>query len=297
MIFLSIMAFALSSCNKETVEYRQTDGDCKFVIKTIDGKRQWGMADARDNREYIPCQYDSIFSAYGEPYNIAKLFIALKDGKMYAWTYRGDQLLDGRGFTSLVSSSQDSPHNSSVYGGPIFHEAQTDEGIMFFRLPTGITWLEIGPAEALFWGESRILCKKDGKWAVLDGRKGNHFSPITPYSYEAVISVNHKYFWVKQDGKWSAIDADGNVINPTTASRPGKRCRSKKSPVSPPTKRLASVTKIDSTTVETTLVLYRGLVMISRYRPSPLSEDTEAGISLTTGSTKNAASTTRAGSR
>ncbi len=213
MVFLSIMAFALSSCNKETVEYRQTDGDCKFVIKTIDGKRQWGMADARDNREYIPCQYDSIFSAYGEPYNIAKLFIALKDGKMYAWTYRGDQLLDGRGFTSLVSSSQDSPHNSSVYGGPIFHEAQTDEGIMFFRLPTGITWLEIGPAEALFWGESRILCKKDGKWAVLDGRKGNHFSPITPYSYEAVISVNHKYFWVKQDGKWSAIDADGNAIS------------------------------------------------------------------------------------
>ena len=57
---------------------------------------------------------------------------------------------------------------------------------------------------------------------------------------------------------------NGNVINPTTASRPGKRCRSKKSPVSPPTKRLASVTKIDSTTVETTLVLYRGLVMISR---------------------------------
>lgn len=38
-----------------------TDGDCKFVIKKVDGKRQWGMVSAWDEREYIPCQYDSIF--------------------------------------------------------------------------------------------------------------------------------------------------------------------------------------------------------------------------------------------
>ena len=40
-LLLGILAFVMSSCS--STEYRPTDGDCKFVIKKVDGKRQWGM--------------------------------------------------------------------------------------------------------------------------------------------------------------------------------------------------------------------------------------------------------------
>ena len=212
-VLLGVMSLAMCSCNSP--EYRPTDGKCSFIIKKIDGKRQWGMVSSGSGQEYIPCQYDSIFSAYGHPYHIDELFIAVKDGKMYAWTYRGKQLLNGRGFTSLVSSKYDDRlHNSSVYGGGLFNEAQTDEGIMFFHLPLGeIKWVEFGPAESVFWGSETILSKKDGKWGILWGEKSEKYlSPITPYIYDAVISVAEIYFWVKKDGKWSAIDRNNKPI-------------------------------------------------------------------------------------
>ncbi|WP_302568129.1 WG repeat-containing protein [Culturomica massiliensis] len=210
-VLLGVMSLAMCSCNSP--EYRPTDGKCSFIIKKIDGKRQWGMVSSGSGQEYIPCQYDSIFSAYGHPYHIDELFIAVKDGKMYAWTYRGKQLLNGRGFTSLVSSKYDDRlHNSSVYGGGLFNEAQTDEGIMFFYLPTGTKWVEFGPAEAVLWGGT-ILSKKNGKWGILWGKDSKKYlSPITPYIYDAVISVRGHYFWVKKDGKWSAIDLDGKPV-------------------------------------------------------------------------------------
>ncbi|CCZ08418.1 WG repeat-containing protein [Culturomica massiliensis] len=210
-VLLGIMSLALSSCNSP--EYRPTDGNCSFIIKKIDGKRQWGIVHKSGKTEYIPCQYDSIFSAYNSPYYIKDLFIGVKNGKMYALdTWRGE-LLGGRGFTSLVSSKQKAPHNKSVSGGgPLFEEAKTDEGIMFFYLPTGTKWVEFGPAEAVLWGGT-ILSKKNGKWGILWGKDSKKYlSPITPYIYDAVISVRGQYFWVKKDGKWSAIDLDGKPV-------------------------------------------------------------------------------------
>lgn len=223
LVLLSILAFAMASCQGEKVEYRPTDGDCKFVIKKIDGKRQWGMADARGDGKYmyIPCQYDSIFSAYGAPYNVGQLFIAVKDEKMYAWDFRGKSLLDGRAFASFVSNRQNPRHNSSIYGGGIFHEAQTDDGIIFFSCDHGrYIWEVFGPAEALFWQESHILFKRNGKWGIQEGKWPGvslpPMSPDVPCIYDAIISVN-KYFWVKKDGKWSAIDSEGNPIRKSTA--------------------------------------------------------------------------------
>ena len=212
-VLLGILAFAMSSCS--STEYRPTDGDCKFVIKKVDGKRQWGMVDSRNMQvEYIPCQYDSIFSVYDAPYNIKDLFVAVKDGKMYAWTYRGKQLLGGKGFTSLVSSEQKAQHNKSVYGGALFHEVQTSDGIMFFYLPLSeIDWVEFGPAECILWGNKTILYKKNEKWGILIRK---NFSEITPCIYESVINVGETYFWVKKDGKWFAIDRDNKPIRKPT---------------------------------------------------------------------------------
>jgi len=80
------------------------------------------MVSAWDEREYIPCQYDSIFSVYDAPYNIKDLFVAVKDGKMYAWTYRGKPLFDGKAITSLTSVKKKDAqlHNSDIGGGAIF---------------------------------------------------------------------------------------------------------------------------------------------------------------------------------
>lgn len=217
-IFISVLLgfLALAVCSCSSPEYRPTDGNCSFVIKKIDGKRQWGMVSSYDKREYIPCQYDSIFSAYGAPYNVKELFIAVKNGKMYAWDYRGKQLLKGKGFTSLVSSEQKAEHNNSVYGGgALFHEAQTSKGIMFFYLPLSeIDWVEFGPAEYVLWGKATILCKKNGRWGILMRK---NFSEISPCIYEAVISVGEAYFWIKKDGKWSAIGRDGKIVHKSTA--------------------------------------------------------------------------------
>lgn len=217
-IFISVLLgfLALAMCSCSSPEYRPTDGGCAFVIKKIDGKRQWGLVNNEDRyRTYIPCQYDSIFSAYGAPYYIDELFVGLKNGKMYAWDYRGVQLLGGKGFISLISSKYNEKlHNNNVVGGGIFNEALTDEGIMFFYLPTGIDWFEFGPAEAVLWGDAAVLCKRNGKWGIL---KGEDRSEIAPYIYDSIISVRGSYFWVKKDGKWSAIDRDNKPVRKSTS--------------------------------------------------------------------------------
>lgn len=207
-VLLGIWALAMCSCN--SAEYRPTDDNCAFVIKKIDGKRQWGLVENWDKeREFIPCQYDSIFSAYGPPYNITHLFIGIKDGKMYAWDDCGKQLLNGKGFTSLVPNKQHPPHNKSILaGGALFHEVQTNDGIMFFYLSSQ-GWVEFGPAEAVLWGETAILHKKNGKWGIWDME--NH-QEITPCIYSSVISVREDYFWVKKDEKWVAVNRENRVM-------------------------------------------------------------------------------------
>lgn len=209
-----MLAVFAEACS--TTEYRPTDGDCKFVIEKVDGKRQWGLSSNDPDQEemYIPCQYDSIFSAYGAPYHIEQVFVGIKDGKMYAWTYRGKQLLSGKGFTALISSQQeDRLHNNQSDGGGIFHEAKTDEGFLFFYKPATRDWVEFGPADAVLWGDEIILSKKNGKWAVLWGEgSGKYPSQITPYIYDAAINVSGVYCWVKKDGKWSAIDKQNRPV-------------------------------------------------------------------------------------
>lgn len=218
-IFISVLLgfLALAVCSCSSPEYRPTDGNCSFVIKKIDGKRQWGMVDSRNMQvEYIPCQYDSIFSAYGAPYYIDELFVGLKNGKMYAWDYRGVQLLGGKGFISLTSEKHEELlHNNHIVGSGIFNEALTDEGIIFFYLPTGIDWFEFGPAEAVLWLTTEVLCKKNGKWGILWGKSAGHeyLSVIAPFVYDEIICVNGNYFWVKKDGKWSAINTSGKSIS------------------------------------------------------------------------------------
>ena len=84
---------------------------------------------------------------------------------------------------------------------------------MFFRQNINAEWIEIGPAESLFWGREIILSKRNGKWAVLWGEKSEKYlNEITSYMYDAVINVGEVYFWVKKDGKWSAIDRNNKTI-------------------------------------------------------------------------------------
>lgn len=218
-VLLGFMVLAMGSCN--TTEYRPTDGNCSFVIKKIDGKRQWGIVSPVGKTEYIPCQYDSIYSLYRKADDIFDLFVGIKSGKKYLLsTWHERELLEGRNFTSLVFDSPKCKHNSSIFGEAIFYEAQTNEGIIFFHW-TGHRWEEFGPAEALFWTKNNILYKQNGKWGIQEGKWPNVTLP--PMSsevsciYDEIISVKESYFWVKKDNKWSAIDSNGMPIRKSTA--------------------------------------------------------------------------------
>lgn len=206
-VLLGIMALAMSSCSR--TEYRPTDGNCTFVIKKTDGKRQWGMVASEDGREYVSCQYDSIFSAYGFPYKVNKLFIAVKNAKLYAIDYRGRPLLKNYAFDTFTSNTQKSCHNKgTLTGGSLFHEAQAGKNIMFFCLSRGIEWIEFGPAEAVIWGEITILVKRNGKWGVINQKTREEIFPCT---YDSIINVGEAYFWLKKDGKWFAFWQNGKI--------------------------------------------------------------------------------------
>lgn len=214
-VLLGFLALAMSSCNSP--EYRPTDGGCAFVIKKIDGKRQWGLVDNWDrNIEFIPCQYDSIFSTNCSPYEVRDLFIAVKNGKKYAIECTGRKVLGGRAFSSIMTLNQNPIHNKSVYGGgALFHEMETAEGRMYFCLPRGnARRIEFGPAETVLWGEAVVVCKRNEKWGVLNKQD---YSTILPFAYDAIISVRELYFWVKKDGKWSALRNNRKVIRKSTS--------------------------------------------------------------------------------
>ena len=115
-LFWSAIAMFASSCS--STEYRPTDNNCQFVIKKIEGKRKWALAEnTQGNHQlYTEFEYDSIFSAEVEPYRIKQLFIGIKDGKYYGITSWAKKLFDGEGFTSLVSVHQGPRHSASIYG-------------------------------------------------------------------------------------------------------------------------------------------------------------------------------------
>lgn len=203
-------ALALSSC---APEHRPTDNNCQFIIKKIDGKRKWALAEKTQGCErlYTEFEYDSIFSAETAPYRIKQLFIGLKDGKYYAITSWGKTLFDGAGFSSLTSIYQRPENCASIYG-PLFNEAKVSNGFLFFYLPRGIVKLfEFGPAEYLFGGYYSLIYKKNGKWGALHE---NDRSEIAPCIYDGIIEVtgHYHYYLVKNGGKWSALDDKGRVL-------------------------------------------------------------------------------------
>lgn len=221
---MGFFIFSWSACDIEKIEYRPTNGSRVFVIKEKDGKKLWGLVHEDNvNSFYIPCEYDSIFSTYGAPYNLKNkhLFIAQRGGKMYAWHYDGKQLLDGKGFTKFVSHYQEHLlHNNSDVGGGLFSECYTDDGIMFISYMRSINseyrkWFELGPAEALLWTNYNVLIKKDGKWGVLYGEYENekYRHVKIPCVYDAIICVSDVYFWVRKDDKWMTIDNKGELIS------------------------------------------------------------------------------------
>lgn len=207
-LFGSVIAMLASSCS--TTEYRPTDNNCQFVIKKIEGKRKWALAEnTQENRQlYTEFEYDSIFSAEAEPYRIKQLFIGIKDGKYYGITSWAKKLFDGEGFTSLVSVHQGPRHSASIYG-PLFNEAKVSEGYRFFYKSK--TLFEFGPAEYLFESYSSLIYKKNGKWgAVLESDR----SQVIPCLYDGIIEIkgHDHYFLVKKGNSWSALDKKGRVM-------------------------------------------------------------------------------------
>lgn len=224
---LCVGILVVSSCNP--VEYRPTGNGNYFLIKKVDGKRQWGMGTMVRNQpgtwgEEIPCQYDSIFSICNAPYHLQYLYVAIKDGQRYLWN-DGDLLLGGRSFTRLYSSywageelvpiAYRARHSESTYGcyGSLYAEAHTEDGIIFLNR-NHTAYFEVGPAEAIFDCQNVILYKKGGKWGVYNSEIGGIIKEkLIDCVYDEIICVNLSYYWGKKDGKWSAFDENGKTIN------------------------------------------------------------------------------------
>lgn len=231
IMFLSgVAALVLTSCQSETVEYRQSEKDgLDYVIKTQKGRRLWGMASLKSNAEVLPCQYDSIYS-YMASYN--QIFVVLKDGKKYALptsigfmvngkktyaTMPEDKFLfGGRAFEEITPRGE-AEHNQALiynYNEAIFPEA---DGIIFFHYDHDDGWVQWGPAQKLFRAKRSILYQKNGKWSIYSEKLKKH---ISDFIYDGVIEVsgpNGEYWLVKQDGKWKAIDEDAQQLRNSNA--------------------------------------------------------------------------------
>ena len=235
MVFLSIMAFALSSCNKETVEYRPAGDNLDYVIKTTKNGSKWGLVKSHATPQYekqvVPCIYDSIYSLHEQ---LPFAYVGLRNGKNYAFDRLGRFLWEGGEFSSLSPIAETDPLNSAycqrsrlsrftVPGGNLFvyyyGENVEPNGM---RVSTDISplYFHRGPYENLFAGSNGYAYRQDGKWGIVKIEVGEalnniflpKFTPLAAPQYDGVIEVveNSESFWlVKSGGKWSAIDQNG----------------------------------------------------------------------------------------
>lgn len=227
-MFIGLLAMACVSCQNETVEYRQSGIDgLDFVIKTKNGKSQWGIVALKANAEVLPCQYDSIFT-FMKGYD--KIFVVLKDGKKYAkpasvgFMVNGEKfyavsveemfLFGGKEFEKIIPRELAQYNHALIYN---YNEAIFPEGIIFFHYSQTDGWVQWGPAQNLFSAKRSVLYKKNGKWGIYSEKLKKH---ITEFIYDGVIEVsgpNGEYWLVKQNGTWKAIDENAQILKKSNA--------------------------------------------------------------------------------
>lgn len=205
---LGLMVVLISSCQRETIEYRNVNRNeqyFSFKIKTKKNVRTWGLISQAG--ESLPCIYDTLWSASLEDYDFETLILGRKDGKNYAWTIGGMPHFEGRNFEKIVPREH-ATNNSAL--GNNYHEAHFSDGIIFFYLNNSF---EFGPAQYLFGAEKSLIYQKNGKWGII---YESDMKEIAPCIYDGAIEVcggRGAYWIVKKGGQWTAIDRDGQYID------------------------------------------------------------------------------------
>ncbi len=211
-----------------------------YVIKKVDGKKQWGVVLKQDALVLLPlgkysygyiripeneigypfystgikCKYDEIRL---EKVLWEKMFICKKDGKTYYYHENTDWYADEK----PVSKIEDyGPGKSKCFLNFREYKMYTESGIYTASL---------GPVEDVkvgFWGYS---IQKNGKWGFVHGRqdvphsKTEKFKEIVPCIYdeivEAIDSQGVKAIIFARNGDvWYAFNENGQSI-PVNKSR------------------------------------------------------------------------------
>ena len=242
LVLLSFMALAIVSCDSTPkVEYRTAQDNISYCIKTINGKRQWGLVANVANPEYmsevVTCRYDSIYSIH----NILKYaFVGIKDGQSFAFDDTGSPLLDNQSFTSFGVVANDDTLNSAYAERNKLIKFACSDGNRFvtfdqyYAEPNGMQvsitghpeYRTFGPFENFFAGSKGYAFSQNGKWGFYALKVGDKMIPgkgtyevsyikVRDAQYDAIIEIATKgssSFWLVKTGqKWSALDEDGDA--------------------------------------------------------------------------------------
>lgn len=227
VLFILSSICMLGSCSRNTIEYRHAVEEFSYVIKTIDGHRQWGLvanqATPEHMKEVIPCIYDSIYSVSGN-LRLDDVFIAVKSGKRYAVKSTGEKLFNGNSFTDLNPVSQTDIYDSPYCRNQPLFKAVTEKGNWYISQDAGKTFFW-GPHENFFVGVNGYSYKQNGKWGIMKADIKNKelmglgtyetiYVPISEPQYDAVIEIsgrNDNFWLVKKGSKWSAVNQNGTA--------------------------------------------------------------------------------------
>lgn len=234
ILLIQSIACFLISCSRNTVEYRSAEDEFSYIIKTIDGQRQWGLVANLDipecMTENIPCVYDSIFSVSHKPYNLKGIFIAMKNNRYYAIKESGEKLFNGSSFIHFEALSEKEIYDSPYYRNRPLSRAISENGNWYVYQNQEETYF-FGPYDNFFAGVKGYAYKKGGKWGIMKiDLKNKHLSGLGIYEkiyvslsepqYDAVIEVNDKHgsFWLVRTGNnWTAINDCGKALKKSAA--------------------------------------------------------------------------------
>ena len=248
IIAVALLAFAFT-CGK-FVETGSEYGRW-FVIKKVDGKKQWGVDLKRDavavlsfgNRGYgyitidedeigypfaqtgIKCKYDQIeFKKVAE----SMMFIGHKGSELYYYDENADWFADEKPVYKMENLGKSS---SRSLGYTWEYKFYTPEGVYIHNT---------GPYEDIFVGLWGYAIKQNGGWGYVYGRHDiktegqDRFKQTVPCLYDEIIEAIdtkqlHNKVFARKGNTWVVYDNEGNKTSaPASTIQAAKRTKDKK---------------------------------------------------------------------
>lgn len=248
LVAIAVAAFAVT-CDK----FMETGSEYGrwFVIKKVDGKKQWGVVLKRDAVKVlslgkysygyitidedeigypfaqtgIKCKYDRIeFKDLGE----IMVFIGHKGDDLYYYDENADWLAEEKPVYKVENLGKGSARSLGYNWEYKFY---TRDGVYLYN---------IGPYEDIFVGLWGYAIKQNGGWGYVYGRydiktKGkDRFKQTVPCLYDEIIEAIdtkqlHNKVFARKGNTWVAYDNEGNKTSvPASTIQAAKRTKDKK---------------------------------------------------------------------